>query len=407
MNKLRLAAFGTLALVLAGCGDDTKPLNTFEPRGPKAELIDDLIQPIFWLAGIIGVVVFAVVGWLIFNNRVDIDTYDPADLPDQVHGNSKLEWGWTLVPALILAGVSAFSVPAIWDLEETNEAGELDVLVIGQQWWWEYRYDTDGDGFFLDVDGDGVAGDEDDLQWPLELLLDPDDVVTANQLVIPVGQQVDLTLTSRDVIHSYWIPRLNGKRDTVPGRFHTWSIEASDEGEFSGWCTEFCGLSHARMRMTAVALDINDYNAWFANQQAVAEIPEEGTLAFAGRETFAAQCSQCHNINEDKSDPANVEAALTSKAAPNLTHFATRAGFAGNIYSQWVGIDPNAAQLDVGTYLDLAGNYRFNEAELRRWIRNAPSRKDMDPDDMRGMTAFPQLTDDQLTELIAYLETLD
>ena len=303
--------------------------------------------------------------------------------------------------------MSAVSVPVIWDLEEKNEAAELDVLVIGQQWWWEYRYDADGDGFFLDVDGDGVAGDADDLQWPLELLLDPDDVVTANQLVIPAGQQVDLTLTSRDVIHSYWIPRLNGKRDTVPGRFHTWSVEANEPGEFSGWCTEFCGLSHARMRMTAVALDINDFNAWFANQQTVAAVPEEGSLAAAGRETFAAQCSQCHNITEDKASPANVEAALTSKAAPNLTHFASRAGFAGNIYSQWVGIDPDAAQLDVSTYLDLAGNYRFNEAELRRWIKNAPSRKDMDPDNMQGMTAFPQLTDDQLTELVAYLETLD
>ena len=95
-------------------------------------------------------------------------------------------------------GLAAIAIPVvanIWKLEEKNETGQLDVLVIGQQWTWSYHYDIDGDGFFLDVTGDGKV-DEADQKWPLDDILDDDDVVTQNELVMPVGQQVDLTITS-------------------------------------------------------------------------------------------------------------------------------------------------------------------------------------------------------------------
>ena len=108
------------------------------------------------------------------------------------------------------------------------------VEVIGQQWWWEYRYDIDDDGQF-------------------------DDIVTANDLVIPAGREVALTITARDVIHSFWVPRLNGKRDAVPNRDHPWKLEADEPGEFVGQCTEYCGLSHAEMRIKAIALTEDDF----------------------------------------------------------------------------------------------------------------------------------------------------
>src|SRR5690606_12094726 len=120
-------------------------------------------------------------------------------LPTQTHGNTKLELGWTILPALLLAGVGGASVLTLLDLEEKPDDA-IEVTVIGQQWWWEYRYDVDGDG--------------------------EDDIVTANDLVIPAGHQIDLSIESRDVIHSFWIPRLNGKRDAVPGRTHPLQIEA-------------------------------------------------------------------------------------------------------------------------------------------------------------------------------------
>ncbi len=451
-----LAGAVGLSLLLAACADDEKPLNTFNPEGPAAESIDKLIGPIFWIAAVIGVLVVGGGIGLAIKNRVHPDDYDPDDLPPQIHGNPKLEWGWTAAPAVLLVFISVFTVYAIWDLEEKNtpgggvaacgDKGDLDVLVIGQQWWWEYRYDIDCDGFFEDLDGDGVNStdvwDPDDAEWPLEIALDDDDVSVANEMVIPAGQQIDLTITSRDVIHSFWIPRLNGKRDAVPGRLHTWNLEAFVPGEYTGWCTEFCGLSHARMRMNVIALPDAEFDEWLANQSTTADIPPEGSEAAAGRETFQQQCASCHIIwedglgkdatytgarNEGDADRQgrDFEAALVAKAAPNLTHFATRTVMAGAIFSTYVGLDANDNDLNKGeeneAYLaqynnlpeaipeddDRLGVLRWNRAQLRRWIRNAPSQKDMAPDDLLGMPAFPGLTDEDLDNLIAYIATLD
>jgi cytochrome c oxidase subunit 2 len=442
-------------LLLAACADEDKPLNTFEPEGPRAQLIDDLMRPIWWIAGAIGVAVVGGAIILAIKNRVKPDDFDPDDLPEQIHGNPNLEWGWTAAPAVLLAVISVFTVFAIWDLEERNEPGgglacgdgDLDVMVIGQQWWWEYRYDIDCDGFLEDVDGDGFNNttdewDADDAEWPLEIVLDDDDVSVANELVIPAGQQIDLTITSRDVIHSFWIPRLNGKRDAVPGRLHNWNFQADEPGEYTGWCTEYCGLSHARMRMNTIALPQDEFNEWIANQSNTADVPAEGSEAAAGRELFQQQCASCHIIWEEGlgQDPLytgernegnaerqgrDFEAALAAKAAPNLTHFATRSVMAGAIYSTYVGLDANDNDLSVGQpnyryladYNNLAdfipedddelGDLRWNRAQLKRWIRNAPSQKEMAPDDLRGMPAFPGLTDDDLDNIIAYLSTLD
>lgn len=456
LRTLRTAAtIGLGSLVLASCADD-KPLNTFEPRGPKARLIDELMYPFIW--GIMGIVFVAVVFggiWLSVKNRVKEEDFDHDDLPYQRHGNDKLEIGWTILPAVILAAVSIPTVFAIWDLEAKNEATELDVMVIGQQWWWEYRYDVDGDGFFRDADGDGeiwgkdgVGGDNDDREWPLELALDPDDVSVANEMVIPAGVQVDLTITSRDVIHSYWIPRLNGKRDAVPGRFHTWSVEADEPGKYTGWCTEYCGLSHARMRMSTIALEQSEWDEWFANQIAPAEVPTSPEAA-AGRDIFQAQCASCHVVRENPlevfgeeegdpylnpynltpeeyastfsaaqieelgSDPEAVAWAdlvpLTSQVAPDLTHFATRSVFAGAIYSQYAGVDADDDDLleQYPDYLSLSEDARWNEPQLTRWIRNAPDQKAMYAEGQRGMPAFPALSGQDLQNLVAYLATLD
>ncbi|MGB5758184.1 MAG: cytochrome c oxidase subunit II [Acidimicrobiales bacterium] len=423
----KTATVGLLALLAAGCADD-KPLNTFEPAGPRAETIDNLMSFIWPIMGVIFVLVCGGAVLIAIKNRVNPDEYDPEDLPSQTHGNTPVELAWTIAPAVLLAAICIPMVQTIWDLEVDNDDGEPDIMVIGQQWWWEYRYDIDQDGFFVDANEDGVV-DEKDEELPLEISLDPDDVVTATELVIPAGQQVDLLLTSRDVIHSFWIPRLNGKRDTVPGRWHTWSLEADEPGKYTGWCTEYCGLSHARMRMSAIALSEEDYAEWLANQAKPAEIPTD-EQALAGRELFLNNCQRCHVISDGDiayGDNYNSEIALVSKAAPNLTHFATRSSFAGGIYGVYAGgpgdsTDPNDDALNPDDYLRLAelskdpttlDDYRLNAAQLKRWIANAPSQKAMAPEPVaetglgRGMPAFTDLSDEQLDQIVAYLATLD
>ncbi len=417
-NRRRLGALlAVTAFVAAACAED-KPLNTFEPAGPLAEEIDNLMTPIWVIMGIVFVLVVGGGIWLSVKNRVKPEDFDYEDLPAQTHGNFRLEMLWTILPGVLLAVISIPMVQGIWSLEEKNdEATGLDVMVIGQQWWWEYRYDIDNDGFFTDANGDGVV-DERDEELPLELALDPDDVVIANELVIPAGEQVDLLLTSRDVIHSFWIPRLNGKRDTVPGRWHTWSLESFEPGKFTGWCTEYCGLSHARMRMSTIALPRLEFDAWLANQAQPAAVPTDEE-ALAGREIFANQCMSCHVIRDgDLEYPENFTAALVAGAAPDLTHFASRSVFAGGIYAQYAGpgTDPDDDAFDVTDYLSLSelaqnpdspDDYRWNAAELKRWVANAPERKAMAPDQERGMLAFPQLSDEQLDQVVAYLATLD
>jgi cytochrome c oxidase subunit 2 len=366
----RLALVAPLLLALSACASDA-PLDTLEPEGPAARSIDNLANPVFLIAGIVFVLVQGgclALAWK-FRTRKD----DDGSLPTQTHGNFKLEIGWTILPALLLAGVGGASVLTLLDLADEPDT-PYEVTVIGNQWWWEYRYDVDHDG--------------------------EDDIVTANDLVIPAGEPVLLSITSRDVIHSFWIPKLNGKRDAVPGREHPLTIEADEPGVYQGQCTEFCGLSHAYMRMRVVALPQDEYDAWVEGQQQGAEVPDDD-LAAEGMEVFRTSCTGCHLVSgEGGNEDIFAGAAQESGAAPNLTHFASRGVFAGGIYDLWIDQDG-----DEIVDLDEMGQ-ELNVADLEAWLRDPPGRKPMDADDARGMPNL-NLTDEQIDALVAYLETLE
>jgi len=264
-------------------------------------------------------------------------------------------------------------VLTLLDLDE-RPAGAQEVTVIGQQWWWEYRYDVDGDG--------------------------EDDIVTAHDLVIPAGKPITLRITSRDVIHSFWIPSLNGKRDAVPGRVSPLLMQADEPGVYRGQCTEFCGLSHAYMRMRVVALSPDDYAAWEANQLKGAAVPTD-EQAQAGLQQFRTTCSGCHLVsgpggNEDLYNGA----AQVSGAAPNLTHFASRGVFAGAVFDLWVDLDGNG-EVDI----EERGK-QLNVSALKDWLRNPPGQKPMAPNQSRGMPNL-NLSEVQIDALVAYLKTLE
>jgi cytochrome c oxidase subunit II len=386
-SRLVLAAGAGLGLVLGGCANDS-PQDTWQPAGPDAQMIDDLQRPVFLLAGVVGVIVAAAVIFCVvrFRDRGQA-------IPAQSHGKSIVEIGGIVLSASILAAIAVPTFRTIFDLAETSDC-QMTVNITGQQWWWEYAYPV-----------------QEGIEQP---------IVTSGQLVIPTGQCVLLRITSRDVIHSFWIPKLNGKRDAVPGRIHTLRLEADQPGIYAGQCTEFCGLSHANMKMDAVALNDADFATWVAQQLEPAAAAAEGSPAAEGLAVFTQQCVRCHQVNglEDADgNPliAQADQNLVSGAAPNLTHLMSRTTFAGSTFdllSESCREELMAASPEEFGAMYLAGisSGCLNRVELEEWLRNAPAMKPMYPtpnDDglARGMP-YLALSEGDIDKLVEYLTTL-
>jgi len=342
----RYALLGVVTLALASCASETQPLNSLDPQGPIADRIDGLFWMVFWIAVAVFVVVQTalIVAVVVFRDRNKADQREPK----QVHGNAVLEVVWTAIPTLILAGIAVPTVSAVFDLADCP-SDAFHVEVIGHQWWFEYHY--------------------------------PDyDITTANVLVIPAGTEVCADLSSDDVIHNFWIPKLNGKRYLVPGQATELRLNADEPGEYWGHCAEFCGLSHAKMRARVIAYDQADFDAWVTEQQAVPEPPAEGTVEWDGLQVFNERgCTSCHvlgGVNEPSRDELTV-------VAPNLTHFASRHVFAGATLP--AGLDPSQDDHD---------------AALREWLADPPTVKPGSFMPNLGLTA------DEIDALVAYLGSL-
>jgi cytochrome c oxidase subunit II len=345
MQRLRRGAvitvgMATTVVVLASCGGtgpDNKQ-NSLHPAGPDARKILDLMNPFFWVAvvigaGVIGATIFVA---LRFRERPGDDLS-----PVQTHGNIVLEVSWTIIPFLILAVMAVPTVATIFDLaEKPTGPNVVHINVDARQWFWQYEYTDKGAGFY-----------------------------TANEMHIPVNQPVVLRLTSSNVIHSFWVPELAGKKDVVPGHPNTLTIEADRPGTFLGQCAEYCGLSHANMRLRVIAETKADYEKWIREQRAplsAAKVAEFDKLAKPWG------CVSCHSLTSTKK-------SVGSTIGPNLTHLGDRDAFAGDIYA-------------------------MNLDELSKWIYDAPGRKPAGP--LKGwMPAFDQsgMTTSQAHELAKFL----
>ena len=346
-----VGALGSAALLLAACGDAEQ--NALDPAGPFAQAPQDLIIPVAWIALAVfifvqGLIIFSVVK---FRTRKD----DDGSLPKQIHGNTRAEIVWTVIPAVILAAIAVPTVQGIFEISgEPDEA--LTVEVIGHRWWFEYYY--------------------------------PDyDIYTANELAIPVGTPVRLQMTAADlqrspdqgVIHSFWVPRLAGKQDLVPGQTTFLNIQADEAGRYLGQCAEYCGLSHANMRIRVEAFDDADFETWVAAQASPATAPADGTLEAQGRELFhelgdgRQACASCHQVWEDGTRGPGQ--------GPDLTHLMSREEFAGAIHD-------------------------MTEENLRQWLADPNSMKPMQYE-VNGI-GMPNLdlSEDELDALVAYLLSL-
>ncbi len=313
-TSLIILAFSTVA-----CAANA-PQDTLKPDGPVARQADNLFKPVFWIAAAIFVLVEGMVIFFSWHFRRRSD----ADAPKQIHGNKRLEIFWTILPAALLAGIAIPTVLTIFDVAQRPVGSNVvNVRVIGHQWWWEYEY-TD----FKTPDGK-----------PLR---------TANELVIPVNRWVYLTMTSNDVIHSYWIPKLAGKQDVIPGRDTHLKLLAEHPGVYRGQCAEFCAVSHANMRARAIAKTDDDFATWVQGQLRPAPPPTDAQVL----SIFTGTCAQCHTV---RGIQLNGEEAVQGATAPDLTHLASRTTFAGATFDltaqnlfRWVD-NPNAMKPLTGT----------------------------------------------------------
>lgn len=396
-NATIALVLGTIACLVGGwlllrgaTSLETFPLNTLNPMGRKADIIYDLVVPVFAVAGIVFILVEVGSLWMAYRFRRDDSDVEGEGEPVQIHGNTGLEIGWTIVPAVILAVIAVFNANAILQMQDVREDA-IDVTVVGQQWWWEFRYDIDDDGAV--------------------------DIITASQMVIPAGRDVSVTVQSRDVVHSFWIPALNGKLDAVPGRSQPIVLEAADPGIYQGQCTEFCGLSHGVMRMQVKALPQAEYDEWVEHMTTPPEQPTD-EMAKAGQDIFVQQCTACHQVNglepgaeapyayADLPNPKygeDVDSTLLSQNAPNLTHLMMRDTFAGSLLDLYEGRS-NHVDTTVGTVEAVpSGEPAINN--LKRWLRNPEDVKPMNPDNNQGMPNLG-LSEEQIDQLVAYLVTL-
>lgn len=318
---LALAGIG----LSTGCGLDWSTLN---PVSDFGWIVMDVYDDILWWT--IGIFV-VVEGLLLFALWRFRSRQDETHVPDQVHGHTAVEIGWTLAPAVILFFIAIPTIKAVFTTQgEPPQRDPIEIEVVGHQWWWEFEYPDLG-------------------------------IATANELHVPKGRTVRLTLSSADVIHSFWVPRIGGKRDLNPGSENTLWFTADSAGVYEGQCAELCGTSHANMRFRVFVDEPDAFEAWAERHRQAAEPDSAGFRTF-----LTSGCAACHAIDGT---------AAQGRLGPNLTHFGNRTTLAS-------GIRPNTSE-------HLAG-----------WLRN--------PDSVKPGALMPDLnlSEENLDILVTFLEEL-
>ena len=319
--------------------------NIFAPAGAPADAIRTISLLVLGITAVIFLIVGGLLAYCIVRYRRRPD--DDGREPPQVYGSNPVELAWTLVPVLIIFVLITTTVRTTFEIQAAAPpADAVHVRVIGHQWWWEYVYDRD--------DGRDLG------------------VITANELHIPASNRavtserrpVYLALRSADVAHSYWVPRLAGKTDLIPGKTNTMWFETDRRQLFVGQCAEYCGTQHANMLLRVYVDSPEDFERWLENESKPAV---EDPAAAEGKAAFLAQsCVNCHRVRGSRA---------AGNYGPDLTHLMSRQTLAS-------GMVPNTP------------------AELRRWVA--------DPQKVKPGCLMPafKLSDRDLDLVVGYLLTL-
>ena len=317
-----------------------------DPQGPLARSIADLYWLMFGAAVIVLAIVVGalVVAGIRFRER-------PGHQARQYHGNNVLELIWTVVPTLMVISFSVLSFQRLALVNDVDSGAAMTVQAEGKQWVWNFQYPSD----------------------PTFKLSDGTYLKAAEELHIPVGQKVRIDLSSVDVIHAFYLPSLGGQKDAVPGRATALWIQADRPGTYNGQCAEFCGTGHADMLITVIAQNPADYAAWQDAAVKQANLFNDPAVA-QGKQLFTSlACAGCHT----------VQGLTGGKVGPELTHIASQKTPIGGV-----------AGLDV------------NEANLIKWVSNAPSLKPGTVMPVFSNKAGGPLDDATILAIVKFLETL-
>ena len=335
LSKLALVVLAIAATLLIAACSPQHPQSTFGYAGPVARDQGNLFLLIFWIA----VAVFIVVEGVIIYAAIRYRRRDDK-IPKQVHGNTKLEITWTILPSIVIAAIAVPTIIGIWEQQRgapTDMGDVLEVEAIGHRWWFEFRYPNQ-------------------------------EVVTANEMHVPIGRPVNVKLASQDVIHSFWVPKLAGKVDMVPLNDNLLWFIAEEPGIYDGQCAEFCGIAHAHMRFRVIAHPEEDFQNWVAGMRTPPEPFEPDSAEQQGQTLFATHCKTCHTDDSWRQDAYSLEIQQQDSrwatwlddiensrivSAPNMTHYSQRnflgAGIKENSREnliKWIN-DPN--DIKIGT----------------------------------------------------------
>jgi cytochrome c oxidase subunit 2 len=338
MRRLLLVLSSLATALTAAACRGVQPM--LAPGGPQARSIADLGWFVLIIFSAVTVIMWALIFWVAARRRGTLAEHAPYDAP------SDKRWvviGGFLIPATILATIFVVTLGTMRAFpmgDDEMHAGPPAITVTGHQWWWEIEYQI------------GAVNQH---------------VVDANELHLPAGTPIDIALRTRDVIHSFWVPRLHGKVDLVPGFDNRIRIQADQPGLYRGECGEYCGPQHAHMILLVDVQPQSEFETWLAQARRPAAAPDN-PFATRGQQVFmSSACVLCHTIRGT---------GAQGLVGPDLTHLASRKGLASNAY-------PNST------------------AYLESWVTHAQTMK---PNaQMPDITAF---TGDDLRALVAYLESL-